>query len=110
MVRCDRSINTAGNIFFDEMAPKQLGTWVRYYINSALEEGGDDDTTGGSSIARELGERLNRLLIDRRANNGGRADVEEEEDDTAAAHHYRYRPVLEYDAMLMCMDEMLEVK
>jgi hypothetical protein len=38
MVRCDRSINMAGNIFFDEMAPKQLGTWVRY-INSALEEG-----------------------------------------------------------------------
>jgi hypothetical protein len=37
-VRCDRSINTAGNIFFDEMAPKQLGTWVRY-INSGLEEG-----------------------------------------------------------------------
>jgi hypothetical protein len=23
-------MNTAGNIFFDEMAPKQLGTWVRY--------------------------------------------------------------------------------
>jgi hypothetical protein len=38
MVRCDRSINTAGIIFFDEMAPKQLGTWVRY-INSGLEEG-----------------------------------------------------------------------
>jgi hypothetical protein len=38
MVRCDRSINTAGIIFFDEMAPKQLGTWVRYR-NSALEEG-----------------------------------------------------------------------
>jgi hypothetical protein len=37
-VRCDRSINTAGNIIFDEMAPKQLGTWVRY-INSGLEEG-----------------------------------------------------------------------
>ncbi len=28
----------AGNIFFDEMAPKQLGTWVRY-IKSGLEEG-----------------------------------------------------------------------
>jgi hypothetical protein len=28
----------AGNIFFDEMAPKQLSTWVRY-INSGLEEG-----------------------------------------------------------------------
>ena len=28
----------AGNIFFDEMVPKQLGMWVRY-INSALEEG-----------------------------------------------------------------------
>ena len=28
----------ASNIFFDEMAPKQLGTWVRY-INSGLEEG-----------------------------------------------------------------------
>ncbi len=27
----------AGNIFFDEMAPKQLGTWVRY-IKSGLEE------------------------------------------------------------------------
>ncbi len=37
-VRCDRSINTAGNIFFDEMAPQELGTWVRY-INSGLEEG-----------------------------------------------------------------------
>jgi hypothetical protein len=37
-VRCDRSINTAGNLFIDEMAPKQLGTWVRY-INSGLEEG-----------------------------------------------------------------------
>jgi hypothetical protein len=37
-VRCDRSISTAGNIFFDEMAPKQLGTWVRY-IKSGLEEG-----------------------------------------------------------------------
>ncbi len=37
-MRCDRSINTAGNFFFDEMAPKQLGTWVRY-INSGLEEG-----------------------------------------------------------------------
>jgi hypothetical protein len=34
-VRCDRSINTAGNLFFDEMAPKQLGTWVRY-INSRV--------------------------------------------------------------------------
>ncbi len=38
-VRCDRSINMAGDIFFDEMAPKQLGTWARY-INSGLEEGG----------------------------------------------------------------------
>ncbi len=28
----------AGNIFFDEMVPKQHGTWVRY-INSGLEEG-----------------------------------------------------------------------
>jgi hypothetical protein len=28
----------AANIFFDEMVPKQLGTWVRY-INSGLEEG-----------------------------------------------------------------------
>jgi hypothetical protein len=28
----------AGKLFFDEMAPKQLGTWVRY-INSGLEEG-----------------------------------------------------------------------
>jgi hypothetical protein len=28
----------AGNIFFDDMAPKQLGTWVRY-IKSGLEEG-----------------------------------------------------------------------
>jgi hypothetical protein len=28
----------ANNIFFDEMVPKQLGTWVRY-INSGLEEG-----------------------------------------------------------------------
>jgi hypothetical protein len=37
-VRCDRSINTAGNLFFNEMVPKQLGTWVRY-INSGLEEG-----------------------------------------------------------------------
>jgi hypothetical protein len=37
-VRCDRSINTARNLFFDEMAPKQLGMWVRY-INSGLEEG-----------------------------------------------------------------------
>jgi hypothetical protein len=37
-VRCDRSINTAGNIFFDEMAPKQLGTWVRL-IKSGLEKG-----------------------------------------------------------------------
>ncbi len=37
-MRCDRSINTAGNIFFDEMVPKQLGTWVMY-INSGLEEG-----------------------------------------------------------------------
>ncbi len=37
-MRCDRSINTAGNIIFDEMVPKQLGTWVRY-INSGLEEG-----------------------------------------------------------------------
>jgi hypothetical protein len=27
----------AGNIFFDEMAPKHLGTWVKY-INSGLEE------------------------------------------------------------------------
>ena len=36
--RCDRSINTAGNLFFDEMAPKQLGMWVRY-IKSGLEEG-----------------------------------------------------------------------
>jgi hypothetical protein len=33
-----RSINTSGNIFFDEMVPKQLGMWVRY-INSGLEEG-----------------------------------------------------------------------
>jgi hypothetical protein len=32
------ALNTAGNLFFDEMAPKQLGTWVRY-INSVLEEG-----------------------------------------------------------------------
>ncbi len=38
MVRCVRSVNTAVNIFFDEMVPKQLGTWVRY-INSGLEEG-----------------------------------------------------------------------
>jgi hypothetical protein len=37
-VRCDGSINVAGNIFFDEMASKQLSTWVRY-INSGLEEG-----------------------------------------------------------------------
>jgi hypothetical protein len=37
-VKCDRSINTAGNLFFDEMVPKLLGTWVRY-INSGLEEG-----------------------------------------------------------------------
>jgi hypothetical protein len=28
----------AGNIFFDKMAPKQLGMWVRY-IKSCLEEG-----------------------------------------------------------------------
>jgi hypothetical protein len=28
----------AGNSFFDEMGPKQLGTLVRY-INSGLEEG-----------------------------------------------------------------------
>jgi hypothetical protein len=27
-----------GNIFFDEMVPKQLGMWVRY-INRGLEEG-----------------------------------------------------------------------
>jgi hypothetical protein len=28
----------AGNLFFDEILPNQLGTWVRY-INSGLEEG-----------------------------------------------------------------------
>ncbi len=37
-MRCDRAANMAGNLFFYEMAPKQLGTWVRY-INSGLEEG-----------------------------------------------------------------------
>jgi hypothetical protein len=37
-VRCDRSINTASKNFFDKMAPKQLGMWVRY-IKSGLEEG-----------------------------------------------------------------------
>jgi hypothetical protein len=36
-VRYNKSINMAGNIFFDKMMPKQLGRWVRY-IKSDLEE------------------------------------------------------------------------
>jgi hypothetical protein len=37
-VRCNRSIKTTGNLFFNEILLNQIGTCVRY-VNSGLEEG-----------------------------------------------------------------------
>ncbi|KAL3804223.1 hypothetical protein ACHAW5_011143 [Stephanodiscus triporus] len=113
------AVNACRRFAMDDEEEEEGGTTTTTTTTTTRRRGDeddDDDAAGGSSIARmsSLGERLNRLLIDRGTKYGGGAagvgggggGGDDDEDD--AARHYR--PALEDDAMLMCMDEMLDLK
>jgi SAM-dependent methyltransferase len=68
-----------------------------------------EDSATTPTDPRELGERLSGLLTERRSRRRAKgADDDDDDDDDDDARHYR--PVLADDAVLMCMDELRELK